>query len=715
MLTKLSIRNAKRSMKDYLIYLITMTGIAAMMFAFDSMIFSKSVMALCEEAGIMAAMIGLATFFIVLIVAWLIHYMVRFMLEKRSREFGTYLLLGMKKKQISSLYMKENIVMGFVSFILGIVLGLFLQQVLMVIFYQVFSQNYKLNVSITPGCLIMTVACYVGCYILALLRNKKMFKKMEISDFMRMDKENEKMKEGGEGVKQWLFFASILYFVFFFYQMFHGKYTFNGVMLLCVGFIISIYCIYVGFAAFLVRYIKRGGHMLYKKQNLFLFRQIASKLKTMQFTMGTLTILLTVALLGGTVAMMFAKYEDEFLDSVMPFDVIAYGADPEDDFEREKAAIEENAGIEQGLVYQIYQDGSHEMNDYLYSHNSSVGNTYVNEDGSLNQKAIANDDWAYFDYDTYMKLSDYNTLRSMLGYKEIVLKDNEYAIHIKSRVAKELNEEIKNRIIKKDDSSLVLSDIYTEEFSQNGQNGADYLLIVPDDYCNRYMTPFYANYAASLKNEPTEDLQNKLEDIGQQKSGLMTEDEYYKKIDEMYEQGVAVDEIAKFEDAGEKIYYSGVTMPATGTDQVVSIASDVLVQTIMKQEMLFVLTAVIFPLVYIGLVFLCVALTILAVQQLSDSGKYKFRYEVLRKLGLNEKEINGVILRQLLSFYMVPAVVAVLLSSVIAIFTGHQFVKYTGASHNGFSYFGISLLVFFGVYVIYFLATYIGFKRNVRE
>ena len=43
MLTKLSLRNAKRSIKDYLIYLITMSGVAALMFAFDTMIFSKDI------------------------------------------------------------------------------------------------------------------------------------------------------------------------------------------------------------------------------------------------------------------------------------------------------------------------------------------------------------------------------------------------------------------------------------------------------------------------------------------------------------------------------------------------------------------------------------------------------------------------------------------------------------------------------------------------
>ena len=99
MTAKLAFRNVKRSARDYLVYFLTMTFVAALMFAFNTVVFSESVGRMFEVAGLMAAMIGMATFFIVLIVAWLINYMVRFILEKRSREFGIYLLIGMKKKE----------------------------------------------------------------------------------------------------------------------------------------------------------------------------------------------------------------------------------------------------------------------------------------------------------------------------------------------------------------------------------------------------------------------------------------------------------------------------------------------------------------------------------------------------------------------------------------------------------------------------------------
>ncbi len=123
MLNKLAFRNVKRSAKDYMVYFLTMAVITAVMFSFNTLIFSEDAKELFEMAMIMEVMLGLATFFIVLIVAWLIHYMVRFMLEKRSQEFGIYLLIGMKKTEISKLYMRENLLLGLAAFVVGMGLG----------------------------------------------------------------------------------------------------------------------------------------------------------------------------------------------------------------------------------------------------------------------------------------------------------------------------------------------------------------------------------------------------------------------------------------------------------------------------------------------------------------------------------------------------------------------------------------------------------------
>ena len=135
MLNKLALRNVLRSARDYMVYFLTMMLVTAIMFAFHSLIFSEDLRQLFEMALLLAVLIGLASFFVVLIVAWLINYMVRFILEKRSREFGIYLLIGMKKKEIAKLYLRESLLLGVGAFGGGLLLGLLLQQILLAIIY----------------------------------------------------------------------------------------------------------------------------------------------------------------------------------------------------------------------------------------------------------------------------------------------------------------------------------------------------------------------------------------------------------------------------------------------------------------------------------------------------------------------------------------------------------------------------------------------------
>ena len=256
MLGKLALRNVKRSVKDYLVYMITMILLTALMFAFNSVLFSPDIRERFDTVGIMAAMIGLATFFIVIIVAWLINYMVRFMLNKRSREFGTYLLLGMKKKQISRLYMRENIIMGAGAFLAGTALGILLQQLIMAVLYTMLQDSYDLRVELNRWCILMTVSCYAGCYLLALFRCKRRFKKMNIRDLMDAGNKNEEVKESHERIKQWLLPLSVFFLLLFDAWLFFGGRLFGGwnggtIIGFLTGLVLVIYLFYIGLSSFI--------------------------------------------------------------------------------------------------------------------------------------------------------------------------------------------------------------------------------------------------------------------------------------------------------------------------------------------------------------------------------------------------------------------------------------------------------------------------------
>ena len=246
------------------------------------------------------------------------------------------------------------------------------------------------------------------------------------------------------------------------------------------------------------------------------------------------------------------------------------------------------------------------------------------------------------------------------------------------------------------DGTLSFAGYHTEGFSQNGHNGGDYIIIVPDAVLAQ-MHPYYAELVADIKGEAPADLEKRLDDLE-------------KDPDKNSVQGHAMTEAASDDWDGEALGNS-----CSGSDTIVTYTAKNLVRDNLIPEVKYMLSSLMFPLFYIGLVFLCVALTVLSVQQLSDSVKYKFRYRVLFQIGYSRREIRRMILKQLAGYYLCPACVSLAISGLVCVYTGGKFDFYTGVQTAPAAYFLISSALFFGIYLVYFIVTYIGFCRNVEE
>lgn len=666
MLSKLTLRNVKRSSKDYIIYIVTMAIVASLMFAFNGMMFSQDMKDLYQEFGIFIAFVGLASFFIVIIVIWLIHYMVNFMMEKRSREFGTYLLLGMNKKQIASIFLRENMILGFISLLAGVIPGMFFQIAFTNIFYSIVNAEYHISPDFSPWNLLLTFGLFFSAYVLALFRVKRKFKKMTINSLISMDKHNELVKNEKSTWKKLLVFISVAYIILFNVLALTSNMSLGSVWLYIAGLVAAIYLLYIGLSSFFLSYIKKQHKGIYKEANIFVFRQLSSKIKTMRFTMGTLTILFTTALLAWMVVMMFTDYQNKELGKSLAFDVLVFNEDTNYDFRDELNIISEDSAIEDQHSYNIYENGTDHINQYLYEH---VDGTWRNDLGS-----------SYFSYDTYIGISDYNYIRSMLGYETVDLGDNGYLIHSIERVRPYLEQLAASGSVI-DNNALIYKGLFSDPLTQNGMNGADYLIVVPDPYL-KSMDPYYSLLAVSIKDQAPAGLSERLSSI---RPSLLNE-------------------IGGF---------NSTFQHGQGSNNIISYSSLVLVRDNDIVEVGLALVSIAFVLAYVGIVFLCAALTILAVQQLSDSSKYKFRYSILKQLGLSRKETDRVVLKQLGVYYLCPFVISIVLSMFIGLFASERFVYYTGIQAGIFWYYLLAVFVFAVLYAVYFIVTYVGFLRNI--
>ena len=113
--------------------------------------------------------------------------------------------------------------------------------------------------------------------------------------------------------------------------------------------------------------------------------------------------------------------------------------------------------------------------------------------------------------------------------------------------------------------------------------------------------------------------------------------------------------------------------------------------------------------------FTAVVGTILAIQQLSDSTKYKYRYQVLSKLGVRRDTLHKTIFKQLSIFFLFPLLYPTIIS-ICTLTSMNRIFKVSLEKDTVYlTYFGMNIFLFLIIYFLYFLSTYFGFKKNVEE
>ena len=240
--------------------------------------------------------------------------------EIREKEFGIYMLLGFRKKQIARLFLMENMVLGAAALVIGTVPGIFFQQVLTSAIYGILETEYTIHFSWDIRTFAVTAGVYAGAYVLALFRNQARFRRMDIRELVDREHENEKEIRTGKGRAGWIFFAAAAYILAFGWMLYGGRITQDTVYPLILGLLAAVYLLYAGLASFLVRYIRHQGALVWRGTNLFVLRQLSGKVRTMRFTMGTLTILFAAALVGTSCALMLNRYQMTQGDEKFPFD-----------------------------------------------------------------------------------------------------------------------------------------------------------------------------------------------------------------------------------------------------------------------------------------------------------------------------------------------------------------------------------------------------------
>lgn len=684
MLFKISLKNIRKSLKDYTVYFFTLILGVAIFYVFnaiDSQIVMLDVRAnVMNIIKLMNDILSGVSVFVSCILGFLIIYASRFLIKRRNKEFGIYLTLGMSKRKISVILFFETLLIGIVSLVAGLVIGTILSQFMSVIVANMFDADMtKFKFIFSMKACVKTLIYFAIMYVLVMIFNTFSISRCKLIDLLNAGKKTEKVTMKNPVVCTIVFVIGVGILSYAYWMVTRGVKSIN--IINKIGIPIALGCvatflIFWSVSGFMIRIFTSIKSVYYKGVNSFVLRQFCSKINTTVFSTTVICIMLfiTISVLSAALSMKDSLSKD--LDSMCPVDVqlakYSYDAMSEayatsqnmNEKDREMLEDSKLSIIEtlnnSGFDAQKYFKDVVEYNIY------NTGLTVKDTIGDINT-----DDYQFM-ADTIMPvmtIGDYNSVARLYGNSTYELNDDEYIIvaDYKNMVM------IRNQALKKGITLSVNGKEYKPRYSEcmdgfvqiGVQNMNDGILVVPDNAVKPQQVRnmgLSADYRADTKEERyfiETQLDNLMKNISFKKSFIS----WNSRID---------------------LAESSVGLGALVT----------------------------FIALYLGIIFLISSAAILALRELSDSADNKERYGMLRKLGVDERMIDMALFKQIGIFFAFPLILA-LIHSVFGIKFINIILATMGMSSMAASI-GLTLAFVAVIYGGYFLITYLCSRSIIR-
>ena len=661
---KLIMKNVGKNIRDYLVYFLTLMISVSVFYAFnsisDQMAFSEMGMTktlLYDQLGILLSTL---TVLIAVVLAFLIIYANQFLLKRRKKELGIYMMLGMKKGRISRIFAGETLCVGMLALVTGLCLGFMLSQGISLVALKLFAiEISKYRLVFSMGAFRKTAFCFAVIFLLVMVFNVRSVSGVQLIDLLKASRKNETSQGRSRFLPVLLFLVScvcILSAGAMFYK--NGilpsreKQSFQAAGILLVA---GTFLLFYSLSAVLVRILRANSNVYLKGLNTFLVRQISSKIRTNVFLLTIVCGLLTVTICAVSVGVSTALAMNGLSKSATPYDL--------------------------NVLSNVSLDGDGSISEYLASKDADLSGYAEN----MEQISIYEADFTYgslfagqdvklWPIDegildsgvSVLGVSDFNRALAMQGKEPVILAENEYLLNCNYKgtfqyveKALEGNADLMLAGIPLQRmSDTVLEETYFMTSVGNNDRGT---LIVPDAVAHSLLKDVNVLLVQYRSDADSDAVLQKMIPIG-------------------------LDDTHGYRYAEKNMMY----------------------------DMFYGLNALVsFLCCYIGLIFLLICAALLALKQLTETTDNIYRYGLLQKLGAGKKQVGRTLLSQTAIFFAAPLVVAGIYSTVLmgkAMEVVEEFMNIHISTNMIFT-----VVIFLMVYGSYFLATYLSCKRMVTE
>ena len=661
---KLIFKNVHKNLRDYLIYFLTLMISVSLFYAFNSIsdqpAFSEMGMTrtlLYDQLGILLSALSVL---IAIVLAFLIIYANQFLLKRRKKELGIYMMLGMKKGRISRIFARETFCVGVIALAVGLILGFILSQGVSLIALKLFAIELdKYQLAFSMGAFRQTIICFALIFFLVMLFNVWSVSSVQLIDLLTASRKNERLKSENRVLPVLMFLLSILCIgiagVLFYKNGILPSRENMSFQIAGLALVVGTILLFYSFAAVFIQLMRSNKGFYLKGLNIFLVRQIGSKIRTNYFVMTVVCGLLTITICAVSIGASTALAMNKLSQAATPYDLT--------------------------VISDVSIDGDSDITDYLATCDVQMSDYAKN----MEQISVYDADMTYADLFagqdlnlwpideavpqsrvSVISISDFNRALAMQGKGPVTLNEGEYLLNCNYEgtyqyvieALRTYSELSVGGVALQRASDEVLQETYVMTSVGNNDRGT---LIVPDSVVTALPKDVNALLVQYKEETNPDEVLQKMIPIG-------------------------LDETHGYRYSEKNMLY----------------------------DMFYGINALVtFICCYVGLIFLLICAALLALKQLTETTDNIFRYGLLQKLGAKRQQINHTLFVQTGVFFTVPLVVAGLYS-ILLIGKGMEIVEEFMNIHIATNVW-LTVILFLIVYGSYFIATYLSCKRMVTE
>ncbi|HIY83985.1 FtsX-like permease family protein [Rubneribacter sp.] len=702
MLAKLAVRNVRRSVRDYAVYFVTLVFGVAVFYAFNS-VQGQSVLFDLEGVAsegvfeLTGQFLEMFSVLIACVLGFLVVYANRFLIRRRKREFGTYLLLGMRPGQVSAIVLMETALVGAASLAVGLALGFALSQGLSFFTAGLFSipmQRYRFVFS--GAALSQTLLCFALIFVVVALFNTLSVRRCRLIDLLGAHARNERFGVRGPWAGLIGFVVAIALLAWAYTTLVDSGLTEFG-----FGFwkatalmVAGTFLLFWSAAGFAIAVVERWRGAYFKGLAMFTTRQVASKVNTAFLSLSVVCVMLffslTVFSTGSSFVQVFTGNIEEGtqFDASVAADVWRAPASADGgeqalaragswDWDMEAffadAAPEWEGFVEEAAQVDLYQPAEDTDTYGGLMERLGVGLSSESQEEGLAPQSVG-----------VVGLSQFNAVRALAGHEPVELSAGTYAVNNAVDLTEDLSRAMAEEgvKVKVGGQTLASSGVYVEQALSTSTFVSDAaMLVVPDEVVEALRAAGATPYASYL-------------DLAYRVDGA----EGDRLLSEALAHALPPDEQSLARGYG----FATSPWPAT----VAFTAAEVVEQSGGMRMMITYLA------LYIGFVFLITTAALLAVQQLSEASDSLPRYRMLAELGCDRRMVLRSLAIQVTVYFLAPLAVAACHASCAVGVIARDVLEQVGVSVEGPALMTAAFTAL--VYGSYLLVTYFASRSIVR-